>query len=115
MTNDENPVSLTEVLAIAGVPLTPANANKVLHHAGMLERRVRDSLKPGNPQKSYWAATDTGKFYGIVEEVNSLSPEPQIRYLPSRWPDLWQTVADTYLEMLGSGEIKLRSTSPEQF
>ncbi|CAB3783325.1 hypothetical protein [Pararobbsia alpina] len=108
--------SLTDALALHGVGLTAAAANKVLSAAGVIAKRWRESGKPGRPPKSYWALTDLGKQFA-VEEENSMSPEPTIRYRVDAFSALWAhpDVQETLAAMLNEGEVRIREKGAEQF
>jgi DNA-binding PadR family transcriptional regulator len=109
MTN-ETTCSLTDALALHGIGLTAAAANKVLAAAGVIAKRWRESGKPGRPPKSYWALTDLGKQFA-VEEENSMSPEPTIRYRVDAFQALMAHVKPTLEMMLTEGEIAMKSAT----
>ncbi|WP_321853873.1 hypothetical protein [Paraburkholderia tropica] len=118
MTN-ETTISLTEALSSHGIALTAASANKVLHSAGMIERRARESGKPGRPPKSYWAATQLGEANGIVNEQTDhahVGDPITAKYLPSKFSALWAhpNVAETLRAMLDQGEIKAKTAAPQE-
>jgi hypothetical protein len=115
MTNqatDEQTCSLTDALGLHGIGLTAAAANKVLHSAGMIENRWRESSKPGRPPKQYRAATPLGEQHGIVNEASTLpTGDPVlVKYLPSMFPVLWNhpDVQETLAVMLKEGEVRMR-------
>jgi hypothetical protein len=120
MTNeaDEQPISLTECLNDNGIALTPVAANKILHAAGMLEKRWRDSSKPGRPPKQYRAATPLGEQHGIVNEAATVpTGDPvTVKYLPGMFPALWAhpDVAVTLAAMLREGTVKLRQCEAQE-
>jgi hypothetical protein len=120
MTNqatNEQTCSLTDALALHGIALTAAAANKVLHGAGMIERRWRDSSKPGRRPKSYWAATSLGERHGVVNEVSDRGGDPVIvRYASSRFRELWASneVQETLSAMLSEGEVHMREAASQE-
>lgn len=70
---NEPTISLTDALALHGIGLSAANANKVLQGAGMTETRWRNSSVAGRPQKSFRAATPLGESMGIINEAATLA------------------------------------------
>jgi hypothetical protein len=107
---NEQAVSLTDALGLQGIGLTAAAANKVLAAAGVIAKRWRASGKPGRPPKSYWAVTDLGKQFA-VEEENSMSPEPTIRYRVDAFSALMAHAKPTLEMMLAEGEVSMKSAT----
>lgn len=112
MTN-ETTCSLTDALALHGIGLTAAAANKVLAAAGVIAKRWRESGKPGRSPKSHWALTDLGKQFA-VEEENSMSPEPTIRYRVDAFQALMAHAKPTLEMMLTEGEIAMKSATSKR-
>jgi hypothetical protein len=113
-TNNETPVSLTEAMNRAGVALTAAAANKVLHGARIIEKAWRPSSVEGRPPKNYWKATPTGEALGAInvpndDQVHGGDPS-SVRYDPTKFATLWasEDVQATFRMMLAEREIKLR-------
>lgn len=110
---NEQTVSLTDALALHGIGLSAANANKILQGAGMTETRWRDSSVAGRPQKSYKAATALGESMGIVNEAATVpTGDPVIiKYLPSQFSELWAhpEVQATLHLLFSEGAIALKS------
>jgi hypothetical protein len=115
---NEPTISLTDALALHGIGLSAANANKVLQGAGMTETRWRNSSVAGRPQKSFRAATPLGESMGIINEAATLpTGDPVIiKYAPSKFAELWahQEVAATLRVLLSEGAIAMKSASAKQ-
>jgi hypothetical protein len=119
-TTNETTCSLSEALARAGMALTAANANKVLHAAKMIEKCWRESSKAGRPPKAYWVATALGQQHGIVNDQADPAHggDPVIvRYVGEMLPALWahDDVQATLAAMINEGTIKQRQGAQEAF
>ena len=93
--SSEPTFSLTHLLQEHGVAITAAKFNAMLHDAGIIERRVRDSTKPPG-MKTFWSVTDKGIPFGKNVSSDKNQRETQPHWYASKFAELLDLVRSQY-------------------
>jgi hypothetical protein len=105
--NDTNEptYALTHCLRMRGIGTKPADMNRALHAAGVLQKASRASGKDPNKVKPFWRVGEAAEGFAIAVE-NELSPEPVIQYRDDRFDALLDFLRPTIEAMVREGELK---------